>query len=62
MNEKISIVLPCYRAERTIEAMVNDIIAQTYTSWELICVSNGAGQERQLAILNRLANANRGGK
>lgn len=62
MNEKISIVLPCYRAERTIEAMVNDIIAQTYRNWELICVSNGTGQEQQLAILNRLANANRGGQ
>lgn len=50
-------MLPCYRAERTIEAMVMDIIAQTYRNWELICVSNGAGQEEQLNILHRLADA-----
>lgn len=53
MSEKISIVMPCYRAERYIEDTLRDILAQTYTNWELICVSNGAGQEAQLEILER---------
>lgn len=55
MNEKISIVMPCYKAERYIRDTLNDILAQTYRNWELICVSNGAGQEPQLAILNAYA-------
>lgn len=53
MTDKISIVMPCYRAERYIEDTLRDILAQTYTNWELICVSNGAGQEPQLEILER---------
>lgn len=55
MNEKISIVIPCYKAERYIKDTINDVLAQTYDNWELICVSNGVGQEPQLAILNAFA-------
>ena len=51
MNEKVSIIMPCYKAERYIGDTLNDIAAQTYTNWELIAVSNGAGQEPQLEIL-----------
>lgn len=61
MTGKISIIMPCYRAEKYIEDTLNDILAQTYTDWELICVSNGAGQEAQLAILRRYE-AQSGGK
>lgn len=34
--------------------MVQDILAQTFTDWELIIVSNGQGQEPQLSILQQL--------
>lgn len=51
MNESlISIVLPCYRAERFLSRILDDVLAQTYREWELIIVSNGDGQEAQLAI------------
>lgn len=49
---KISIVLPCYKAERYVGDMIGDIEAQTYMDWELIVVSNGAEQKAQLAVIN----------
>lgn len=61
MNPKVSIVLPCYRAERYIADIVGDVAAQTFTDWELIVVSNGAGQQPQLDILERLRSSIGGG-
>lgn len=52
---KISIVLPCYKAERFVGDMIADVQAQTYKDWELIVVSNGAGQEAQLKVINSMA-------
>ena len=57
MTDKISIVMPCYKGERYVADIVGDVVRQTYSNWELICVSNGAGQEPQLEILRRLAAA-----
>lgn len=51
----ISIVLPCYRSENCISAMIDDILAQTFSDWELIVVSNGASQELQLQVIGRYA-------
>lgn len=55
MNELISIILPCYKAERHLDSIVRDVLAQTYRAWELLIVSNGEGQEPQLAIANACA-------
>lgn len=52
MPPKVSIILPCYKAERYIADIVSDVLAQTYTDWELIVVSNGEGQGAQLAVLD----------
>ena len=49
----LSVIMPCYKAERHIGAMLGDIMRQTFTDWELIAVSNGEGQEAQLEILRR---------
>lgn len=54
-NELISIVLPCYRAERFLARIIEDVLAQTYQAWELLIVSNGEGQEAQLAIARQYA-------
>lgn len=39
--EKISIILPVYKAERFIEQCLESIVAQSYRDWELIVVDDG---------------------
>lgn len=52
MNNLISIVLPCYKAEKYIRNIIGDIENQSYSNWELIIVSNGDSQENQVKIIN----------
>lgn len=54
MKNMISIIVPCYNAEKYID-IVSDVLKQTYTDWELILVSNGKKQEKQLAIANSVS-------
>lgn len=61
MNPKVSIVLPCYKAERFIADIVGDVLRQTYANWELIVVSNGEGQGPQLAALDQVLASYGGG-
>jgi len=49
---KVSIVLPCYKSERFIATIIQDVINQTYKDWELVVVSNGPGQKLQNKIIN----------
>lgn len=42
MEEKISIILPCYNAEKYIEKCINSIINQTYKNIEIIVVNDGS--------------------
>lgn len=42
MKNMISIIVPCYNAEKYI---VSDVLKQTYTDWELILVSNGKNRK-----------------
>lgn len=39
---KVSIIIPVYKAERTIERCLQSIIAQTYSDWESICINDGS--------------------
>lgn len=41
MDERISIVVPVYNAEKYIEATMDSVLAQTYRNWELLLVLNG---------------------
>ena len=50
----VSIILPCYKAERFLSDIIHDIFNQTYKDWELIVVSNGEGQEPQMQLLHSL--------
>lgn len=50
----VSVIIPAYRAERFLPDIIGDVFRQSYADWELIVVSNGAGQEAQLAVLERL--------
>lgn len=51
----ISIIVPCFHAERFLERLVENVENQSYVNWELMIVSNGKGQECQLEIANRLS-------
>ena len=57
MNSKptVSIILPAHNSEGYISDMIGDIIGQDYSDWQLIIVSNGANQQKQLSILKQLA-------
>ncbi|MBD5235281.1 MAG: glycosyltransferase family 2 protein [Barnesiella sp.] len=54
---KISIVMPCWKAEKYISDIVNDVTKQTYENWELIIVSNGSGQAPQLEVIRPFLSA-----
>lgn len=45
---KISIILPCNNAEKFIKYIILDVINQTYCNWELIIISNGDKQDKQI--------------
>jgi len=42
MKRLVSIIIPVYNAETSIESTLNSVAAQTYTNWELIIVNDGA--------------------
>ncbi|NRB40061.1 MAG: glycosyltransferase family 2 protein [Pseudomonadales bacterium] len=49
----ISVIVPCYNAEKTIRETVGSVIAQTYTSYEIILIDDGSKDET-INILNEL--------
>lgn len=67
---KVSIVMPVYNAAKYLPEAIGDILAQSFTSWELICVNDGstdgsdkvlqefANQDTRIHILTQ---ENRGG-
>ena len=50
MNNKVSIVMPCYNAEKYISEAIESILLQTYTNWELIIVDDGSIDESKNII------------
>lgn len=49
----ISIIAPCYKAEKYLNNIITDILNQSYSDWELILVSNGENQSQQLKIIQK---------
>ena len=49
-DELISIIMPAYHAEKTLHQAIDSVLAQTYTSWELIAV-NDCSDDRTWEIL-----------
>ena len=45
MSNKISVIIPVYNAERTIERCIDSVLAQTHEEIEVICVVDGAEDE-----------------
>ena len=38
----ISIITPVYQAEKYLEILINSIINQTYSDWELLLIDDGS--------------------
>lgn len=53
-SELVSVIMPAYNSERTIEAAVTSVIEQTCRNWELIIVDDASGDDTP-DICRRLA-------
>ena len=42
MKVKVSIIVPVYNAEKTLERCINSILRQTYAEWEMIIIDDGS--------------------
>ena len=42
MNPSISIIVPVYNAERTLNRCVDSILSQTFQEWELLLIDDGS--------------------
>lgn len=51
----ISVILPCYKAEKFLDNIMSEVLGQSYKDFELIVVSNGDGQAPQLVIADSYA-------
>ena len=49
MNKELSIIVPMYNAERTIEKCIDSILRQTYSNFELLLINDGS-KDRTLQI------------
>ena len=56
--EKISVIVPIYKAEKFIERTVRSVISQTYTHWELILVIDGSPDD-SVVVCRKMAEQNR---
>lgn len=54
MNKKVSIVMPCYNADKFISKSIESVLAQTYTDWELLVVDD-CSKDNSAAIVQTYA-------
>jgi len=56
--KKVSIIIPAYNAESTIEECYKSILNQTYTNYEVITINDGS-KDNTLAIMQKFADADK---
>ncbi len=54
MIPEISIIMPVYNAGKTLSLMIESILSQTFTNWELLCIDDGS-TDTSGAILDKYA-------
>lgn len=50
MNDKVSIIVPCYNQAQFLSQCLDSILAQTYTNWECIIINDGSLDNSQQVI------------
>lgn len=50
----VSIIIPCYNAEKYIQQCVDVLLSQTYRNWEAIFVNDGSVDNTELLIKKNL--------
>lgn len=59
MSSLVSIIIPCYNAEKYIAETIQSVINQTYKNWELMVVNDGSTDNSPDIIKEFVANDNR---
>lgn len=59
MSVKVSIIIPCYNSEATLEATLKSVVAQNFQHWEAIIVNDGSTDDTEAIALNWVKKDNR---
>jgi len=52
MNHLVSIIMPCYNAERYIAQSIESVLAQTYGNWELL-ITDDCSSDKSVEIIKK---------
>lgn len=53
MKTKVTVAIPCYNAEKYIEATIKSVLAQTYKNFTLLIVDNNS-KDKTLSIISKI--------
>lgn len=59
MDPLVTIVTPCYNAEKTISETIESVLSQTYKNWEMLIIDDGSTDNSQTLVNNYILKDNR---